>query len=460
MGRQIYFTLPPGVASDLSAAKSNAQEALRKANSAEEKLGTLGIDNVLPSSGTVRIGTFHFNGKSVDVYAPAGGRDGSTVEWEGSQGSGVPIGTLTIDGHPYVLYAPEGGSGGGGSSYVLPVATDAALGGVRTGYASNGLNRAVQLDSSGRMYVVLPGKPYCAGIYQINSSTGLDSLTKEGMYSFFSSSQPGGLPEGYGLSHGAVEVFGVEAGLVQRLTRASDGRTWVRSLSHGTPLCGWTELGAAEGGGGGGSSYVLPVATDEALGGIETGYSETASNRAVRMSGRKAYVTLPVATGESPGVVRVVLSGTEGNALTGATFVGGVLTLERGTVGPTGGGGMTQEEADGRYLRRDTDEETSGTLTATAFYEPSDRRLKEGFEEEDTGGSLGVRYVSFRWKRDGSPSYGVVAQEAEQLAPGAVRKDGKGLLSVNYTLLHSMQLSALIKKVNELEARLESLAQG
>lgn len=50
---------------------------------------------------------------------------------------------------------------------------------------------------------------------------------------------------------------------------------------------------AAAGGGGGGESYVLPKATDSALGGIQTGYSENSKNYAVKVDGSgKAYVTV------------------------------------------------------------------------------------------------------------------------------------------------------------------------
>lgn len=50
---------------------------------------------------------------------------------------------------------------------------------------------------------------------------------------------------------------------------------------------------AAAGGGGGGEPYVLPKATDSALGGIQTGYSENSKNYAVKVDGSgKAYVTV------------------------------------------------------------------------------------------------------------------------------------------------------------------------
>lgn len=69
---------------------------------------------------------------------------------------------------------------------------------------------------------------------------------------------------------------------------------------------------AAAGGGGGGESYVLPKATDSALGGIQTGYSENSKNYAVKVDGSgKAYVTVnwtdttyTNATSAKPGLVK------------------------------------------------------------------------------------------------------------------------------------------------------------
>jgi hypothetical protein len=69
---------------------------------------------------------------------------------------------------------------------------------------------------------------------------------------------------------------------------------------------------AAAGGGGGGESYVLPKASDSALGGIQTGFSESGKNYAVRVDGAgKAYVTVnwtdttyTNATTAKPGIVK------------------------------------------------------------------------------------------------------------------------------------------------------------
>jgi hypothetical protein len=69
---------------------------------------------------------------------------------------------------------------------------------------------------------------------------------------------------------------------------------------------------AAAGGGGGGESYVLPKASDSALGGIQTGFSESGKSYAVRVDGAgKAYVTVnwidttyTNATTAKPGIVK------------------------------------------------------------------------------------------------------------------------------------------------------------
>lgn len=69
---------------------------------------------------------------------------------------------------------------------------------------------------------------------------------------------------------------------------------------------------SAAGGDGGGESYVLPKASDSALGGIQTGFSESGKNYAVRVDGAgKAYVTVnwtdttyTNATTAKPGIVK------------------------------------------------------------------------------------------------------------------------------------------------------------
>ena len=61
---------------------------------------------------------------------------------------------------------------------------------------------------------------------------------------------------------------------------------------------------AAAGGGGGGESYVLPKASDSALGGIQTGFSESGKNYAVRVTVNWTDTTYTNATTAKPGIVK------------------------------------------------------------------------------------------------------------------------------------------------------------
>lgn len=51
-----------------------------------------------------------------------------------------------------------GTGGGGGAGYVLPKASDAELGGIKTGYSQNGKNYPVNVDAEGNAYVYVPWK--------------------------------------------------------------------------------------------------------------------------------------------------------------------------------------------------------------------------------------------------------------------------------------------------------------
>jgi hypothetical protein len=96
---------------------------------------------------------------------------------------------------------------------------------------------------------------------------------------------------------------------------------------------------------------------------------------------------------------------------------------------------------------------STGTLTATDINSSSDSILKENIETVE--GALdkvnNLRGVKFNWKEDGRPSYGVIAQELEQVLPELVSDtDPK---TVNYNGI----ISVLIEAVKELTQRVEEL---
>ena len=250
------------------------------------------------------------------------------------------------------------------SAYTLPVATSNTLGGAKIGYPSMGLNRGVVLDSSQRMYVTLPGKPYRADFYTLDNSTDLNSFTENGLYSLYMGSLPTNLPSGYGTNQGTLEVFGPGACTVQRVTNVAN-RTWMRILNDATPglvFQDWKEI-----------------------------------------------------TGSSSG-----------------NYV---------QLNPNGGVMQT----------------ITGPLTATNFYESSDRRLKENIEIVDTSKSLKINYVKFTWKDSEKDSFGVIAQEIEEEIPEVVGKRTDNFRVVDYTMLHSMQIHALIQEIKALKEEITEL---
>lgn len=96
---------------------------------------------------------------------------------------------------------------------------------------------------------------------------------------------------------------------------------------------------------------------------------------------------------------------------------------------------------------------SSGIITATDFDALSDRRYKENVATVD--GALSkvdqLRGVKFDWKESGLPSYGVIAQELEEVLPELVH--GNDPKTVNYNGI----IGVLIEAIKELKAEVEEL---
>jgi hypothetical protein len=129
-------------------------------------------------------------------------------------------------------------------------------------------------------------------------------------------------------------------------------------------------------------------------------------------------------TGTSTGAVNIA-TGSSGGVVTIGRSGGTLTTL--GSLGHTG------------------DITVSGNVTAAAFFESSDQRLKNVLKRDGD-----VAY--FKWKdaRDSKLHIGYLAQEVQQLLPDQVRADNNGMLSVNY-------IEVLVAKIRELEKRIEVL---
>ena len=111
----------------------------------------------------------------------------------------------------------------------------------------------------------------------------------------------------------------------------------------------------------------------------------------------------------------------------------------------------------------DGDFHADGDVIAQSTTISSDRRLKENIEviPNALDKVQALNGVSFDWKRDGTPSAGVIAQEVQGVLPEAVKevtpvKGGDSHLSVNYHALTSI----LIEAIKELKAEVEELKGG
>ena len=111
----------------------------------------------------------------------------------------------------------------------------------------------------------------------------------------------------------------------------------------------------------------------------------------------------------------------------------------------------------------DGDFHADGDIIAYSTTTASDRRLKENIEviPNALDKVQALNGVSFNWKRDATPSAGVIAQEVQAVLPEAVKEvtpitGGDSHLSVNYHALTSI----LIESIKELKAEIEELKGG
>ena len=111
----------------------------------------------------------------------------------------------------------------------------------------------------------------------------------------------------------------------------------------------------------------------------------------------------------------------------------------------------------------DGDFHADGDVIAQSTTISSDRKLKENIQVVPNALDKveALNGVTFDWKRDGTPSAGVIAQEVQCVLPEAVKevtpvKGGDSHLSVNYHALTSI----LIEAIKELKAEVEQLKGG
>ncbi len=97
---------------------------------------------------------------------------------------------------------------------------------------------------------------------------------------------------------------------------------------------------------------------------------------------------------------------------------------------------------------------STGTVNATSFNSLSDKTLKENIKPL-TIGVDGIDPVEFTWKDSGGKSFGVIAQQVEQVFPHMVETNEAGIKSVSYTQM----IPLLINTVKELQHEIAALKQ-
>jgi trimeric autotransporter adhesin len=96
-----------------------------------------------------------------------------------------------------------------------------------------------------------------------------------------------------------------------------------------------------------------------------------------------------------------------------------------------------------------------GSVGATAYFYTSDKSLKTDVRpiEGALAGISKLQGVTFAWKKDGTKSMGLVAQDVEKVYPELVSENEDGVKSVQYGNL----VAPLIEAIKEQQREIESL---
>jgi hypothetical protein len=129
-------------------------------------------------------------------------------------------------------------------------------------------------------------------------------------------------------------------------------------------------------------------------------------------------------------------------------------TPYNGAANPSGF--LTTTTGDARYLKLSGNGTVTGTITAYAFYESSDKRLKTLIK--DNYQANGIESITAKlYTKNGVEELGYYAQDVESILPSAVTLGEDGYLSLSYREVHTAKIARLEKEVEELKAQLARL---
>jgi hypothetical protein len=95
----------------------------------------------------------------------------------------------------------------------------------------------------------------------------------------------------------------------------------------------------------------------------------------------------------------------------------------------------------------------NGGVTATAFFESSDKRLKSNILDLDVNVSS---IIAKTYLKNGVAEIGYLAQDVETILPSAISKRDDGYLDLSYRQVHTAKIAALEKEVKELKEQLKN----
>jgi hypothetical protein len=96
---------------------------------------------------------------------------------------------------------------------------------------------------------------------------------------------------------------------------------------------------------------------------------------------------------------------------------------------------------------------SAGNLTATAFFESSDARLKSNIFDLDVDVSS---IIAKTYLKNGVEEIGYIAQDVQDILPSAISKREDGYLDLSYRQVHTAKIAALEKEVAELKQQLKN----
>lgn len=284
------------------------------------------------------------------------GKSGSTITLTGSDGSTTSV----TDADTNTTYKAGVGLQLSGGTFNLTAATSTTLGGIKTGFTTNGSSYAVMVNVNGAAYVNVPwvNTTYTAG-------EGLELSGTTFNLASASSESAGGIKLGY-TTNANARLYAVN---IDSEGRAYVSVPWTDTNTHytsylyagasgtqtnGTTTNGNTYLKLVESDiirssrlikGTGATTvtsdssgnitintpgYSLPAATSATLGGIKTGYSSTDNYRAVQLdSSNNGYVYIPAGSTSQAGLI----SATDKTYLNKAMRVSGAYMYANATSG-------------------------------------------------------------------------------------------------------------------------------